>query len=318
MKVVNGVGGFSWAETSQIRKAISKKTGLEKYEDKFIQGAMKSGLEQDGAIRLWNSIVTHGQYSFNLSHAVAYAVLSYWTAYLKTYHPAQFYARILKGDGKPMEDKKIKKILLEWGGKFKALDLSKSRAFFSFDGQRLLGGFTNIKGIGEKAAAKIIAAQPFESFEDFESRMPKGICKKIKEVVENGAPWADLRSTREKFATQMEGISLSRPLFDLEDIIKETRGIFNAVCQVDSVELKSHNTEEKIKQRGSKMEGFDQYVILKAEDCIIFADRKITKQQKDELMDLKGKSILLCVKKKPDMELLFLEKFKVLKKEIKQ
>jgi DNA polymerase III alpha subunit len=309
MKIVNGVGGFSWKETSQVRRAIGKKTGLEKYESKFVKGAVKNGFDQYDAIQLWKQIVTHGEYSFNLSHAVAYAALSYWTAYLKTYYPGQFYARILKGE---IEEEKIKEVLREWSGEFCPLDLNKSKMNFSFDGKKLFGGLTNIKGIGESAAEKIIKGQPYDGIEDFKSRVAKGIATKIEEVAVNGISWADIRSTMDKVQAALGDVELERPLSEIEEVIDAERGLFNIACHIDEVDLRSHNTEAKIKERGYEMRGLTDYIIIKAEGTVIFVDKKMTGKYRDEILDLEGKDCLFKISKTPNWDGLTLKKFKVL------
>jgi DNA polymerase III alpha subunit len=300
MKIVHGIGGFSWKETSMVRRAIGKKTGLEKYEQKFIEGAVKSGYEQYDAIQLWKLIVTHGEYSFNLSHAVAYAVLSYWTAYLKTYYPGQFYARILKGE---IEEDKIKSTLREWNGEFCVLDLNKSKVDFSFDGSKLIGGLTNIKGIGEKAAAKVINGQPYSDLQDFKSRIAKGIASKVEEVSVNGISWADIRTTKERVEPHLADIELRSPVIEIEEVLKKSRGEFRIVSHIEKVEVRDKTPDS------SK---YSEYAIIWGEGVIICAGRDVIKGRKDEFLELKGKDCLLQVTKKPDMELLFLKKFKVM------
>jgi len=90
MKITRELGGFSWADTSAIRKLMSSREGNEKfarYEQQFVRGAINNGIKQGDAIRIWKAVNTFGSWAFNLSHAVSYGLLSYWCGWLKAYHP---------------------------------------------------------------------------------------------------------------------------------------------------------------------------------------------------------------------------------------
>lgn len=313
------IGQMSWEDVGKIRKAISKSYGEEymaTFRDKFVEGAEKQGIKKEEAKELFRSITSFGAYSFNRAHACSYAILSWWTAYLKTYFPAQFYARILKNE---IDESKIKSVLKEWGGKIKIFDMNKSNMYFMVqkDGDQdvLVGGLTNIKGIGDKAAQKIIESRPYRSMEDFEKRNSKGSVKGVKKGLVN----IDMISLQEQAGEQIAKISLTRPLWDCEKIINEGKlnQEFIVVCKVIEIMQKDHNEKGKVIQRGYKMLAPTEYMILKITDdsynnYIVCFDRFYTAQKKKELLEGKDKICLLRVVKKGD-GLLVGKRMKVLK-----
>ena len=104
MRIVREMGQMSWEDTSAIRKAISKSLGeehFEKYWIKFLKGATAQGVPEQMALEVWNQIKTFGAYAFNRSHAVAYAMVSYWCCWLKAHHPVEFAAATLDAEKDP-------------------------------------------------------------------------------------------------------------------------------------------------------------------------------------------------------------------------
>jgi DNA polymerase-3 subunit alpha len=186
MRVMREIGKMSWEDTSSIRKNISRSKGVEAFDafrDKFIPGALETGLTQEQANHIWEEMCHYGSWSFNKSHSVSYTVISYWTMWLKVYYPMEFYGAILSIEA--MEDKK-KKILKEYqreGYKVLPIDVNKSKKSFSIEEGGLRIGFTDVKGIGEKAAEKMEEKQPYSSYKDFGDRTKSG--EKIKQTLIN-------------------------------------------------------------------------------------------------------------------------------------
>ena len=98
MVVVQKIGGFSLQESDDVRKAMGKKKKdlMESYRVKFIDGAVKNGCDELDAIKIWNDIEQGAEYGFNRSHAAAYGLESYVTAYLKAHYPVHFYTMSLE------------------------------------------------------------------------------------------------------------------------------------------------------------------------------------------------------------------------------
>jgi hypothetical protein len=305
------------------------------YKKKFIEGAKASGVSKEDAAQIWDQIKTHGAYGFNLSHAVSYAMISYWTAYCKAHWPGEFYARALRYEE---DGSKIRQYLKEWGCIFKDFDLNKSKEHWTLQWEEipivksskkaklsqgvLYGGFTNIKGIGDKQAPKLVAGQPYEDEQDAKSRIPKGMMSKISAIQEGGQPWADLRSLKEKTAKHLEEISLSRELSSLPEIMPQSGKGFLVLGQVLEVSIRNHNDPDKVAKRGYTMEAPLEYGILKLSDgdsgeiYTLFMDRFMVDRRKEEILNLGDKICLFRIKKDGGEDaLLSCVKYKILEEE---
>jgi len=163
------LGGMSWADADKVRKIIGKKkdaSEFDAYKDQFIQGASKHITSED-ADKLWHDFEAHAGYSFNRSHAIAYSMLSYYTAWLKYYYPLEFMLAILKNEKDTdartdylLEAKRLGiKVLLP--------HINESELGFSIQGNSIRFGLSNIKYISDNIGSKIVALRPFSSYKDF-------------------------------------------------------------------------------------------------------------------------------------------------------
>lgn len=162
------LGGMTWAEADKVRKIIGKKKDakeFEQFKEKFVSGATKH-ISKEDAEHLWHDFEAHAGYSFNRSHAVAYSMLSYWTAWLKHYYPLEFIFAILKNEG----DKDARtEYLLEakrLGLKVLLPHVNESDIEFSLTGNSIRFGLADIKFISESISNKLIAARPFKNYEE--------------------------------------------------------------------------------------------------------------------------------------------------------
>ena len=171
------LGGMSWSEADKVRKIIGKKKDakeFDQFKDKFIQGASEH-IDKEVAEHLWHDFEAHAGYSFNRSHAVAYSMLSYWTAWLKHYYPLEFVFALLKNEG----DKDTRtEYLLEakrLGLKVLLPHINESDLDFTIQGNSIRFGLSNIKFISESIGNKIIEHRPYKSYEHFvEASKEKG------------------------------------------------------------------------------------------------------------------------------------------------
>ena len=94
MQIAQKLSGFTAGEADILRRAMGKKKRkeLEKQKQRFIDGATKNGIQKDVAHYIFQKIEPFAEYGFNKSHAAAYAMIAYQTAYLKTYYPIEFIA----------------------------------------------------------------------------------------------------------------------------------------------------------------------------------------------------------------------------------
>lgn len=170
MRMLNVVGEIPLYDCELVRKAISAKKidGFIKYKEKFIINGQKNlGVSEAEITHLWNQIESFAEYGFNLSHAVAYTYISAWLLYLKTHYPHEFYTSILSCETLSEKIKEYKMEAKIHGVEVHRLDINKSRENFELFGDKIYYGMSNIKGIGEAPAKRIVASQPYKSFEDF-------------------------------------------------------------------------------------------------------------------------------------------------------
>ena len=163
------LGGMSMSEADKVRKIIGKKKDakeFDQFKDKFIEGASQH-ISKKKAESLWHDFEAHAGYSFNRSHAVAYSMLSYYTAWLKTYYPLEFMFSILKNEN----DKDARtEYLIEakrLGLKVKLPHVNESDLYFSLKGDGIVFGLAEIKFISDSIANKIIERRPFKDYAHF-------------------------------------------------------------------------------------------------------------------------------------------------------
>jgi len=156
MEVINKVAGLPYSTADQIRKIISKKRTAKEfkpYKDSFIEGCQKQKtLSNKEAEIFWSELQQHASYSFNLSHSVSYAMLGFWTSYMKYYYPTEFICASLTygSDGKKEE---IIEEAYRIGLQVILPKVGISDAFnWVAKDNKLYCPFIEIKGIGEKSA----------------------------------------------------------------------------------------------------------------------------------------------------------------------
>ena len=181
MQICNNIG-FSIEDGYRIMKASAKKKFkvLKKYRKDFMKYAENLKMNKQVAERIFKMIVDSGLYSFNKSHAVAYAVLVYYTAYLKTYYPREFLAASLTNAYERKEE--TKDLISECrrlGFNFIAPDINKSSWGFTLEGENSIRiGFCAIRSFGYQAYEEVLNNKPFESMDDFLNRIVKKNCSK--------------------------------------------------------------------------------------------------------------------------------------------
>lgn len=180
MQMSRTLANFSMGESDTLRKAIGKKKLdlMMQMEDKFKFGCIThSGMTKESVDKLWDDIVKFAAYSFNKSHAAAYALISYRTAYLKKYFPVEFYAATISSSvTNPDKLAFYLEAARSEGIRILHPDINTSKESFSVeevvndDGEQekvIRVGLNGIKNVGGEALKKIIETRPYKSYQDF-------------------------------------------------------------------------------------------------------------------------------------------------------
>ena len=179
MELANKLAGYSMSEADNFRLAVGKKKkGLMKIEkEKFIKGAIKNKYSKSLADKIFNFIEKFAAYGFNKPHSTSYALIAYWTAYMKANYPAEFMTALLtaelQGIAGPMREIKMAQALEECRRmKIKVLppDINRSYESFRIEGNGVRFGLSAIKNVGHAAIESIVEARnkgDFRGFKDF-------------------------------------------------------------------------------------------------------------------------------------------------------
>lgn len=185
LEILKTIGGYSYSEADNIRRAMSKKKHdvIENEKNKFISGVVGKGYPENVALELYELIIKFSSYGFNKSHSVVYSLVAFQMAYLKAHHPEYFMKNLLnmnKGSEKLKEYIDESKLL---GIEFFKIDINVSTSEFYIDNNKLVLPFTIIKNISSVICEDIIIErnkEKFKSFYDFMIRCyGKNINKRI-------------------------------------------------------------------------------------------------------------------------------------------
>jgi len=186
MRIPRDLAGFTAGQADGLRKAMGKKIPeeIEKQRETFLSGAKSKGIERHIAVKTFDQIVHFGGYGFNKSHAAAYGIVSYQTAYLKANYTIEYLTALLNSEigrsavAKEDEESKLATYIQDaekFGIKLLAPDVQHSEARFSIENGAIRFGLTAVKNVGDGAAESIVALRgekgPFKSWEDFISRI---------------------------------------------------------------------------------------------------------------------------------------------------
>lgn len=174
--------GFTGGQADTLRKAVGKKKIklMEQVKPQFIEGAVKiGGATEEIANTFWDQLLDFANYCFNKSHAACYALVAYWTAWLKTHYPDAYMAALMTSDMRWTERLTIEMTECKrMGMKVLGPDVNESYADFGIVGQTktIRFGLAAMKGMGKALAEDVIAERDangkFETIFDFAKRVP--------------------------------------------------------------------------------------------------------------------------------------------------
>ena len=227
MQIAQVLSGFTAGEADILRRAMGKKKRkeLEKQKQRFVEGAFKNGISKDIAAGIFLKIEPFAEYGFNKSHAAAYAVIAYQTAFLKTYYPHEFFVASMS-----MELSNQKK-LSEFYEELKRLNISvirpninESLADFYSDGENFYYALGAIKNVGFEAISNVVKERlnngKFKSLSDFINRVkPKDINKLQLEGLVQAGSFDKLNDNRQSMYNSIPNMILkSKNIYDNKSI----------------------------------------------------------------------------------------------------
>lgn len=190
MEISKVLSGFTDVEADNLRRGIAKKVDyiFDEYKPKFIQGAIDNGISENIINKIWDKIEKSASYSFNKSHSVGYSMITYQTAYLKTYYPMEFYTAMLNNVDNEEKRNRVYNEIKNIDKKLINPDINNSNNVCNYTDKSIYLSFTIINGVGPAAIKAILDNQPYKSFDDFlerkTSKVNKGV---VKALIESGA-----------------------------------------------------------------------------------------------------------------------------------
>lgn len=196
MQIASAVAGYSLGEADLLRRAMGKKKldEMQKHRERFVRGARERGVPEEEANRLFDMLEAFANYGFNKSHAAAYSLLSYQTAYVKAHYPVEFMAALLTVERHDSD--KVAEYIRDaraMGIQVLPPDINRSGFDFKVVGEEILFGLSAVKNVGEGAAEAILEERerggPFRSLGDFLKRLDEKVVNKrtLESLIKAGA-----------------------------------------------------------------------------------------------------------------------------------
>ena len=225
MQIAQKLSGFTAGQADLLRRAMGKKkrAELEKQKQNFIAGAVNNGISKDVAAGIFLKIEPFAEYGFNKSHAAAYAIISYQTAFLKTYFPKEFIAASMTMDISNQNK------LSEFYEELKRLnvnvvrpDINECYSNFKTENDKFYYALGGIKAVGSEAISNIVKERldngKFLSINDFIKRInPKDINKLQLEGLVKAGAFDKLNENRQSIYNSIPNIIIkSKNIFDIK------------------------------------------------------------------------------------------------------
>jgi DNA polymerase-3 subunit alpha len=184
MQIAQVLSGYSLGEADLLRRAMGKKirAEMDAQRDRFVKGAVERDIPKEQANTIFDLLAKFADYGFNKSHAAAYALIAYQTAYLKANYPVEFIAASMTLDaGNTDKLNDFRREAIRLGIKVDAPSVAHSGVEFDVKDGRILYSLAALKGVGSQAARHVVAERdkrPFSDLADFASRIDPRILNK--------------------------------------------------------------------------------------------------------------------------------------------
>ena len=272
MQIFQQLAGYSLGQADLVRRAMAKKKKKELMEqkDKFIYGSPEDnitgcaslGIPAEVAAKIFADMESFASYAFNKSHAAAYAVVAYRTAYLKAFYPKEFLAGILN-DRIDKIDEVSKYIMYMKEKNIDVLppDINKSKDIFWVEGNGLRIGLGALRGVGQEAIAAVIKERnengAFKDFPDFAVRCAKYVNKRIVESLIYAGAFDSFGYTRSQFAAVYEEVLSRVSARDKQNggaqlsLFTIAGGLEEMAIEIDYPNIPEYETMEKLSKEKS-------------------------------------------------------------------
>ena len=258
MQIFQQLAGYSLGQADLVRRAMAKKKKKELMEqkDKFIYGApaegitgcASKGIPAEVAAKIFGDMESFASYAFNKSHAAAYAVVAYRTAYLKYFYPKEFLAGILNDRIDKIDE--ISKYILYMKEKHIEVlppDINRSKDIFWVEGNGIRIGLGALRGVGHDAIAAVIKERQenglFKDFADFTSRCAKYVNKRIVESLIYAGAFDCFGYSRAQFAAVYEEVLTRVTAMDKQKSGAQI-SLFGSIIEEQAIEIRYPNISE--------------------------------------------------------------------------
>ena len=269
MRIVQDMAGYTLGQADMVRRMMGKKKleAMQKEKSVFlfgkpaengkpaIDGAIKRGVDQAVAEKIWGEMESFASYAFNKSHAAAYSIITYETAYLKTYYEAEFLTAVL--NNRITNADEIKNYINHAKDeKIEVLppDVNKSKTYFSVKDKKIRFGLAALKGVGETMCDMIVKEREengeFKDFADFLGRCYQyGVNKRVIESMIFSGAFDCFKINRSVLYAVYD-----QALKQVSDVKKKTSGgqisIFgdNEIIDIQYPNLKEYDNFQKLKK----------------------------------------------------------------------
>lgn len=264
MQIAQVLSGYSLGEADLLRRAMGKKIAaeMEVQRARFVDGAVERGVKKGQAGTIFDLVAKFANYGFNKSHAAAYALVSYHTAWLKANHPVEFLAASMTLDlGNTDKLGDFRQEARRMGIEIVQPSINRSMAHFDVEDGMILYAMGAIKGVGEQAVEHIVEQRgdrPFTSLGDFARRIsPRQVNKRTLENLAAAGAFDSLETNR---ARVLEGLDRIMGLAQRteENAVVGQNELFGASDGEEPLQLPEANSwtaEEKL-QREHAAVGF--------------------------------------------------------------
>jgi DNA polymerase-3 subunit alpha len=213
MQIAQVMAGYSLGEADLLRRAMGKKIRkeMEQQRERFVSGAVERGIPRGQADTIFELLAKFADYGFNKSHAAAYALLSYQTAYMKAHYPVEFLAASMTLDLNNTDKlSEFRSEAQRLGIKVEAPSVNRSGATFEVADGTIYYALAALKGVGHQAVELIVEARKnglFTSLADFAARVnPRAINKRVIESLAAAGAFDNLDSNRARVFAGAETI----------------------------------------------------------------------------------------------------------------